>query len=93
MTNLLSCKLKKLQAVVDITNYLAEHGFTYDEADDFLHMLKSEISASRTQNEFSTAQDWFNNTPCCDIGKTVVVPMNKINVCDEIQKSQPQLLQ
>ena len=82
-----SNEIKKLQALIDIINYLAEHRFTYNEAEDFLLMLKNEISASRDCNEFKTADDWFCNRPCCDIANTIIVP-NKVNVrdilCDSI---------
>lgn len=72
--------IKQLQALVDVTNYLAEHNFTYDEIEEFISALKSEISSSRTCNEFETAKDWANNNPCCDIANTVIVPLNKVNV-------------
>ena len=71
---------KRLQALVDVTNYLAEHDFTYDEADEFVSALKSQISTSRTCEEFETTKDWANNNPCCDIANTVIVPLNKVNV-------------
>lgn len=72
--------IKRLQALVDVTNYLAEHNFTYDEADEFISALKSQISTSRTCEEFETAKDWTNNNPCCDIANTVIVPLNKVDV-------------
>lgn len=71
---------KHLQALVDVTNYLAEHEFTYDEVDEFISALKSQISTSRVCEEFETAEDWVNNNPCCDIANTVIVPLNKVNV-------------
>ena len=71
---------KKLQALVDITNYLAEHNFTYDEADEFIEMLKNEISASKTCNQYKTALDWGNNNPCCNINNMIIVPLNKVNI-------------
>lgn len=74
---------KQLQALVDVTNYLAEHNFTYDEVNEFISALKSQISTSRTCEEFETATDWANDNPCCDIGGTVIVPLNKVNV-DEL---------
>ena len=72
--------LKQLQALVDITNYLAEHNFTYDESDEFIHMLKDEISTSRTCNEYETAADWYNKKPCCNIGKQIIIPLSKVDV-------------
>ena len=77
---------KRLQALVDVTNYLAEHDFTYDEADKFVSALKSQISTSRTCEEFETAEDKYNNNPCCNIANTVIVPLNKVNV-DELFKT------
>ena len=77
---------KQLQALIDVTNYLAEHNFTYDEADEFISALKSQISTSRTCEEFETAEDWKNNNPCCDIANIVIVPLNKVNV-KEVFKS------
>lgn len=77
---------KQLQALVDITNYLAEHNFTYDEADEFISALKSQISTSRTCEEFETAKDWVNNNPCCNISNIVIVPLNKVDV-EELFKS------
>lgn len=73
-------ELKKIQALVDITNYLADHNFTYDEVSEFMTMLQNEISASREQNEYETANDWYNNIPCCNIGKAVIVPLNRVDV-------------
>ena len=39
-------EIKVLQAMVDITNYLAEHKFTYAEAEEFVLNLQSQISYS-----------------------------------------------
>lgn len=72
--------LKQLQALIDVTNYLTEHNFTYDEADKFIYMLKDEISTSRTCNEYNTAEDWYHKKPCCNIGKQTIVPLNKVDV-------------
>lgn len=80
--------IKQLQAIVDVTNYLAEHNFTYDEADEFIFDLKSHISTSRTCEEFETVEDLVNNNPCCDIANTIIVPLNKINV-EDLFKSLP----
>ena len=77
-------EVKKLQALIDITNYLAKLSFTYDEAAEFIDLLKGEISDSRDCNEYATAEDWVNGIPCCDIGKTIVVPPNKINIATAI---------
>lgn len=73
-------ELKQLQALVDITNYLAEHNFTYDEANEFIHMLDDEISTSRDCHEYETADDWFNKCSCCDIANNVIVPLNKVDI-------------
>lgn len=73
-------ELKQLQALVDITNYLAEHNFTYDEADEFIKMLNDEISTSRDCHEYETADDWYNKHPCCDIANKVIVPLNKVDI-------------
>lgn len=73
-------ELKKIQALVDITNYLADHNFTYDEVSEFMTMLQNEIFASREQNEYETANDWYNNIPCCNIDKSVIVPLNRVDV-------------
>lgn len=72
--------IKILQALVDVTNYLTEHDFTYDEADDLITILKNELSASKTCNEYETAGDWYNHRPCCNISKKIIVPLNKIDV-------------
>lgn len=72
--------IKKIQALVDITNYLAERDFTYDEADDFINMLRDEISTSRTCHEYETAEDWYNHKPCCNISQKVIIPLNKVDV-------------
>ena len=78
--NKINKELKQLQALVYITNYLAEHNFTYDEANEFIHMLDDEISTSRDCHEYETADDWFNKRSCCDIANKVIVPLNKVDI-------------
>lgn len=72
----------KLQALVDITNYLAEHNFTYDEADEFVEMLACELSESRDCYGYKTADDYYHNRPCCNIGRKVIIPLKKVSVDD-----------
>ena len=50
-------EIKILQALVDITNYLAEHEFTYPETEDFVHNLQSQISYSKDCEEYETADN------------------------------------
>lgn len=78
--NKLTKELKQLQALVDITNYLAEHDFTYDEVEQFIRILNNEISASRDCNEYETAVDWYNKCSCCDIANKVITPLNKVDI-------------
>lgn len=73
-------EIKMLQALVDITNYLAEHKFTYPEAEEFTHALQSEISYSKDCEEYETADDWYNKKPRCNIREKILVPLNNINV-------------
>ena len=77
--NLIITELKKIQALVDVTNYLANHNFTYDEAEDLIYMLTDQISTSRICNEYETADDWYNKKPCCEVSKKIIVPLNKID--------------
>lgn len=76
-------EVKKLQALIDVTYYLAEHNFAYDDTGRFIDLLKSEIPASRDCNEYVTAEDGVDGIPCCDI-KTIVIPLNKNNVATAI---------
>ncbi len=72
--------IKLLQGLVDITNYLAEHDFTYNEAFEFVAALQNELSFSKDANEYDTTNDWYNKRPCCDIGRKIIVPLNKVDV-------------
>lgn len=77
---------KILQALVDVTNYLAERDFTYDETSEFINVLNDEISTSRTCYEYETAEDWVNRKPCYEIGKKVIAPLNKVDVKEVMLK-------
>lgn len=73
-------EIKMLQAMVDITNYLAEHKFTYLEAEEFANALQREISYSKDCEEYETADDWYHKRSCCNIREKILVPLNKVNV-------------
>ncbi len=73
-------EIKVLQAMVDITNYLAEHKFTYAEAEEFVRNLQSQISYSKDCEEYETTNDWYHKRPCCNIREKILVPLNKVNV-------------
>lgn len=73
-------EVKMLQAMVDVTNYLAEHEFTYEEAEEFVYNLQSEISYSKDAEEYETAEDWYNKNPRCDVLHKVLVPLKNINI-------------
>lgn len=73
-------EIKMLQAMVDITNYLAEHKFTYQEAEEFAHNLQSEISCSKDAQEYETAEDWYYKRPRCNVCKNILIPLDKVNV-------------
>lgn len=77
----------KLQAIIDITNYLADHKFTYTEALEVADMLLDQISYSKDCDEFETVDDYFAHKPCCDITKKVITPLNKVNMEKELLKS------
>lgn len=73
-------EIKFLQAMVDVTNYLAEHKFTYAEAEEFIRNLQSEISCSKDCEEYKTTDDWYYKRPCCNICEKILVPLNNVNV-------------
>ena len=81
----------KLQAIIDITNYLADHEFTYPEALEVAEMLLEQISYSKECDEFETVDDYFAHKPCCDITKKVITPLNKVNMEEEILKAAKEL--
>ncbi len=71
----------KLQAMCDTFMILAEYGFTYDDAQDYVDLLQSELRTRRDCREFETADDWANKNPCCDVGNTLLDKYEKrINV-------------
>lgn len=75
-----SKEIKMLQAMVDITNYLAKHKFTYPEAEEFVQNLQNEISCSKDAEEYKTADDWYHKRSCCNIREKILVPLNNVNV-------------
>lgn len=75
-----SKEIKMLQAMVDITNYLAEHKFTYPEAEEFVHNLQSQIYYSKDCEEYETTHDWYHKMPCCNIHEKILTPLNKVDV-------------
>lgn len=75
-----SKEFKMLQAMIDVTNYLADHSFTYEEAEEFVHDLQSEIACSKDCNEYKTIADWYHKRPCCDINKKIIVPLKNVNI-------------
>ena len=75
-----SKEIKMLQAMVDVTNYLADHKFTYPEAEKFVQDLQNEISCSKDAEEYKTADDWYHKRPCCNIREKILVPLNNVNV-------------
>lgn len=81
----------KLQAIIDITNYLADHKFTYPEALEVVDMLLDQISYSKDCDEFKTVDDYFAHKPYCDITKKVITPLNKVNMEEEILKAAKEL--
>lgn len=70
---------KVTNCVISITHLLARNQCTYNEAEQLIELLKTEIDYSRERREYATYADYFagKKTACMD--NVVIAPIGRVD--------------
>ena len=69
---------KSLYVTIELSQLLRKYDCTFNEAEEYLHMLLAEVRAQRECKEHDTLNDYFkgHKTHICD--NDIVTPLNRV---------------
>lgn len=69
---------KKLYLAIEISQLLHKYECTYNEADEILELITSEIKQQREDFEYDTLDDYINGNKTRCVDNEVIQPLNHV---------------